>query len=112
MRKYDERVVGSMRLGDIAGLIRSKNAGPFMLTFDIMFSDLDSYQRVVDSNVITKELIQRLYGTELENIQIFYYDAAMAIKVSIPRTITSGDPLDTDVYGGQQYGPLVHLEVP
>jgi len=26
-------------LGDYARLIRSKNAGPFMLTFDIMFSE-------------------------------------------------------------------------
>jgi len=27
------------RLGDLARLIRSKNAGAFMLTFDVMFDD-------------------------------------------------------------------------
>ena len=28
-----------MRLGDLARLVRSKNAGPFMLTIDVMFAD-------------------------------------------------------------------------
>ena len=32
-------------LGDLATLIRSKNAGPFILTFDIMFDDEASYRR-------------------------------------------------------------------
>ena len=34
------------RLVDVARVIRSKNAGPFELTFDIMFADADSYERV------------------------------------------------------------------
>jgi len=40
------------------------------------------------------------------------FDAASAIKVTIPRPVISGDIDDTDVFGGQQYGPLVDLEVP
>ena len=28
-----------MKLAELASLIRSKNAGPFILTFDIMFLD-------------------------------------------------------------------------
>jgi hypothetical protein len=43
---------------------------------------------------------------------IINYDAASAIKITIPRPTISGDTNDTDVYGGQQYGPLVELEVP
>ncbi|MGZ9039111.1 MAG: DUF4387 family protein, partial [Burkholderiales bacterium] len=39
-------------------------------------------------------------------------DAANAIKITIPRPIVSGDVNDTDVYGGQQHGPLVDVEVP
>jgi len=42
-------------LGDLARLIRSKNAGPFVLTFDIMFDDKADYLRVRDSGVVTKE---------------------------------------------------------
>jgi hypothetical protein len=43
---------------------------------------------------------------------VIEYDAANAIKVTIPRAVISGDIEDTDVFGGQQYGPLVDLEVP
>ncbi len=41
-----------MVLADIAILIRSKNAGPFTLTFDIMFADLASYQRVKSAGAL------------------------------------------------------------
>jgi len=33
-------------LARLAKLIRSKNAGPFELTFDIMFEDAATYERV------------------------------------------------------------------
>lgn len=101
-----------MKLGEIAGLIRSKNAGPFQLTFDIMFDKEETYRRVVAAGVITKEWFQKMYGTSVHDIELYYYEPAWAIKVTIPRPIPSGDPFDTDVYGGQQYGPLVNLEIP
>jgi hypothetical protein len=47
-----------------------------------------------------------------EVVTIINYDAASAIKITIPRPTISGDIDDADVYGGQQYGPLVGLEVP
>ena len=37
------------RLRDIAKLIRSKNAGPFQLTLDIMFPNARSYRHVVEA---------------------------------------------------------------
>ena len=39
------------KLASLARLIRSKNAGPFVLTFDIMFDDVQTYSRVRDSGV-------------------------------------------------------------
>jgi hypothetical protein len=101
-----------MRLGELAGLIRSKNAGPFQLTFDVMFDNREAYQRVLSSGVITKQWFSNTYGLPLEDIEVFQYDPAWAIKVTIPRPIISGDPLDSDVYGGQQFGPMVDLEIP
>lgn len=35
-----------VRLKDIAEVIRSKNAGPYELTFDIIFSSREFYRRV------------------------------------------------------------------
>ena len=37
-------------LGELAKLVRSKNAGPFWLTIDIMFDDADAYRRARRGN--------------------------------------------------------------
>ncbi len=100
------------RLRDLAQLIRSKNAGPFVLTFDFMFDRWEDYQRVRDSGVINRELFARLYGTPLEDVEIYNVDAAQAIKASIPRPYVQGDLEDGDSHGGQQFGPIVDVEVP
>ncbi len=101
-----------VKLGDIAKLIRSKNAGAFWLTFDIMFDDEESYRRVIDSNAITPESFAKMYKVSLDDVMFVHHDAARAIKISIPRPIFQGEPADADLYGGQQYGPLVDIEVP
>ena len=36
-------------LGELAKLIRSKNAGPFWITFDIMFANDTDFKRVVSA---------------------------------------------------------------
>jgi hypothetical protein len=99
-------------LASLARLIRSKNAGPFVLTFDIMFEDEGSYRRVRDSGVITCECISRLYNLPVQKIRLFFCDSALAIKASIPRPVTQGDLGDADGHGGQQYAPLMDIEVP
>jgi hypothetical protein len=100
------------RLHELAKLIRSKNAGPFQLTIDLMFEDRQTYDRVVASGVVDAARIAALYRTPLEDVRIIPYDAAYSIKVTIPRPVVSGDLGDGDMMGGQQYGPLVDLEIP
>ena len=46
------------KLKDLAQLIRSKNAGPFVLTFDIMFDSMQDYLRVRDSGVISQGAVR------------------------------------------------------
>jgi hypothetical protein len=46
------------------------------------------------------------------DIIVVNHDAALAIKVSFPRPQSSGSMRDSDVYGGQQYAPLLDLDVP
>lgn len=100
------------KLKDIAQLVRSKNAGPFALTFDFMFDRFEDYRKVRDSGAINRELFSRIYGTPVEDVEIYSVDAARGIKVTIPRPITQGDLEDSDSYGGQLFGPLVDLEIP
>lgn len=101
-----------IRLRDLAKLIRSKNAGPFELTFDIIFADKDTYNQVKKTGVLNKRLFADLYQTPIEHVMFFEYDPANAFKITIPRPAISGSLEDTDVYGGQQFGPIADLEIP
>jgi len=92
-------------------LIRSKNAGPFELTFDIMFKDEDSFHRVLAGGALSPELIARLYKVDSKLVRFFVIESLLTVKISIPRPVFSGDVNDTDIYGGQFHGPLVRLPV-
>jgi hypothetical protein len=100
------------KLGDLARLIRSKNAGPFTLTFDVMFDTDEVYRQVCAAKVLTKASFSALYRVPEQEITFFEHDAAKAIKISIPRPAFQGSRDDGDIYGGQQHGPLVELEIP
>lgn len=97
---------------DLASILRSKNAGPLNITFDIIFSDKETFNRVKNSKVINKKLISKLYKIAEEDVLIMEYGVVRAIKITIPRKITSGDIKDTDIYGCQQHGPLLTVKIP
>jgi len=99
------------RLDQIAKVIRSKNAGPFCLTLDILFSDEGSYQRVIDANAITRERMAELYRQPLEEVQVFHHRQALAMKISLVRKVPAGSIRDTDLYGAQHHMLLYPIEV-
>lgn len=101
-----------MKLSQCASLIRSKNAGPFALTFDVMFSVPSDYERVKRSGALTAERFAEIYGVALKDVDAFECDLALAFKFSIPRPRVQGDFGDGDMHGGQQYAPLLEIEVP
>ena len=100
------------KLYQLAKLIRSKNAGPFILTFDVMFEDEAVCRRVVQSGVLSADFIADTYKVPKSSVQIFFHEAIRSIKISIPRTVVSGSFKDDDLYGCQQFRPLAELEVP
>jgi hypothetical protein len=101
-----------VKLKDIAKACKSKNAGPFHITLDIMFDDAALFERVRTTGVLTPELIARLYGVREEEVLFTEYSPALAWKATLPRRIPSGAVGDTDVYGAQQHAPLLDIEVP
>jgi hypothetical protein len=100
------------KLKDIAKACKSKNAGPFHITLDIMFDDADLFARVAATGVITAELIAGLYGVPPEDVLFTPYPPAFAWKATLPRRIVSGAVGDTDIYGAQQHAPLLDIDVP
>jgi hypothetical protein len=98
-------------LWQLTKLIRSKNAGPFELTFDIMFKNAEGFGAVLKSGKLSAELFSRLYGVPLDKVRFFVLEPLLTIKVTIPRPIFSGELQDGDMYGGQFHGPLVRLAI-
>lgn len=93
---------------DVASVIRSKNSGPYELTFDMIFKDFDFYNKVKSAQAINREMFSKLYKIKTEDIiDLVYFDPAKAVKVTIVRPICSGDLGETDVYGAQQHAPLL-----
>lgn len=100
-------------LKDIAKVIRSKNAGPFEVTMDIIFENKEDFKKVLSSNVITKELISELYNLPVDDIITFEkFEAANAIKITIPRPRPQGSIGETDMHAAQQHVPLMNIAIP
>jgi hypothetical protein len=102
-----------MRLFDLAKTIRSKNAGVDSITFDVIFADRAAYERVRRSGVLSPAAVCRIFNVPPERITDHVaFDPALAIKFTIRRSAPSGSPGDGDIFGSQQYGPLLELVVP
>lgn len=100
------------KLIDLATVVRSKNAGPLYVTFDVMFPDKAAFERVKNSRVLTEKMISDLYNVDIKEVSIIMYDIVNSLKITIPRKEISGAPGDTDVYGCQQQVPLSGVEIP
>lgn len=101
------------KLNELAKTIRSKNAGVDKITFDIIFRNSDNYELVKRCRVLTRESVAKLYRIPMERISDFVeYDPGYAIKFTIYRLRPSGCAGDGDIFGAQQYAPLLDLEVP
>jgi len=100
------------RLDEIAKVIRSKNAGPFFVTLDILFSDLADFKRVEAAGVIEKHKMATLYRQPAENVEVYLHPTALAMKVTIVRPVPAGSIHDTDIYGAQKHVLLYPLEIP
>ena len=80
-------------LTDLARTIRSKNAGSFFITVEIIFDDLNIYKKVKSSGAISSLSIAKLYGVSKDQILDFcFYDPGMGIKANIRRKSASRCP--------------------
>ncbi len=99
-------------IAQLAKVIRSKNAGPFELTIDLLFPNKESYELVKHSGSMTKETVAGRYGLKPEEVlELVFFDEAKAIKITLPRSHPSGSPGERDTYGAQQYAPILHMPI-
>jgi hypothetical protein len=97
---------------DLARVCKSKNAGPFELTIDIVFDNAEVFHLAKATGVLGSDLFAHLYKVPREAVLFTPYDAAFAFKATLPRLVASGDFGETDVYGCQQHAPLLDVDLP
>ncbi len=100
------------KIRDLAIICRSKNANPFLLTLDVVFPDRETFDKVQASGVFSRSLISQLYSVPESDVLLVEFPPANAFKATIPRLHGSGAVEDSDVYGAQQHGPLMEVELP
>ena len=69
-----------MRLMDMARVVRSKNAGPLHLTFDIMLETEADYERCLAAPGLRAEPIAKIYSVSANAVVITPYPTALAIR--------------------------------
>lgn len=97
------------KLIDYTKILRSKNAGPLFITFDLIFSSNEDMQYVYAA--LKKEDIAKAYDVAVEKIDIIKYDVVNSVKITFPRKNISGSLCDNDIYGCQQHMPLAEIKL-
>ena len=97
------------KLIDVARILRSKNAGPLYLTFDIMFDEAEQLKGALAA--IDEQLIADLYDVLASDVSIIPYEIVNSVKVTIPRKHVSGDLGDDDIYGCAQHVKLCSIDI-
>ena len=96
-------------LVDYTKILRSKNAGPLFITFDLIFDEGDAMDYVLER--LTKSDVAKAYGIDEKEVDIIAYKVVNSIKITFPRQNISGSLNDTDIYGCQMHMPLASIKI-
>ena len=96
-------------LAEYTRILRSKNAGPLYITFDLIFPDREAMDYV--EKRLTVDAVAQAYGTDPKKVDIIAYPVVNSIKITFPRKHISGSLADNDIYGCQQHMPLAQLMI-
>ena len=97
------------KLVDYTKILRSKNAGPLFITFDLIFSGSDEMEYVLEK--LKRSDVAMAYGIDEKEIDIIAYKVVNSIKITFPRQNISGSLCDSDIYGCQMHMPLANIEI-
>lgn len=86
-------------LGSLVEKVRSKNAGPFIITVDIFCKREEIYQKITKN--LTEKFLCDYLNIEERSIQLFFVDNLRVVKISIDRIFIQGSKFDRDMHGAQ-----------
>lgn len=99
------------KLSEIARYVRSKAAGPFWLTVDVFFADEASFILYKDSVGLAADSVGAVLNLPPGQVKRMEAPDIWVLKFSYPRARPQGGTLERDMHGGQQYVPLLDLQI-
>jgi len=96
---------------DVCRHVRSKNAGPFWVTFDFFFSDQDAFDRYANLPQLQPAAIGKIFEVDAAMVKHFLVPDLLVLKISCPRSQPQGGILDRDMHQGQQYVRLLDIDL-
>jgi hypothetical protein len=99
------------KLKDVCRYVRSKNAGPFWVTVDLFFDSTETYSKYNDDPAISSDVIAAIYGVDAALVRRFPVSSLNMVKISYPRATPQGGVHERDMHSGQQFVPLLELQL-
>ena len=104
--------MATQTLRALAKVVRSKNSGPFEITFDVIFDNVAVYEKVKTSGALTMQSMCALYGVAADQVvTLMFFDPAKAFKLTLKRSWAQGSVGERDTFGAQQHAPLLDVVV-
>ncbi|MFZ0666369.1 MAG: DUF4387 family protein [Acidimicrobiales bacterium] len=101
-----------MQLRDVTRVLRSKNAGPFLICVDLMFSSLEDLESVEASGALSPARVASAYGIRPDQVLGPFFDRrACGAKVTLPKVRSAQDPFCPDLFGCNQHVPIALMEI-
>jgi hypothetical protein len=98
-------------VNDVCHLVRSKNAGPFWVTFDLFFNSHAEFERYATHPALGPETFARLFGADPAQVKSYPVGSLDMVKISYARSSPQGGMVERDMHCGQQFVRLLDVEL-
>lgn len=98
-------------LREVCRHVRSKNAGPFWVTFDLFFKDREAFAKYATHSAIGPATFERLFGTDPAQVKRIPVESLNMVKISCVRPTPSGSREERDLHSGQMFVSLLDIEL-
>lgn len=99
------------KLNEVCRYVRSKAAGPFWITVDLFFEGPEAFDTYKDRPGLTAASVADRLGIQPETVKRIEVPDLSVVKFSYPRKRAQGGVFERDMHGGQQFSPLLHIDL-
>ncbi|MBJ7416818.1 MAG: DUF4387 domain-containing protein [Niveispirillum sp.] len=100
-----------VKLKDVCRHVRSKNAGPFWVTFDLFFDGPETFRDYHAHPALGPDTFHSLYGADPALVRHYPVPSLNMVKISYARSSPQGGVVERDMHCGQQFVRLLDVEL-